>query len=409
MPSRDYSGIIQAVFLFGGGFAGVIWADWLDAGPWTAMLVIAVGTFSGMAAHAGWERRPGGRKVRPERLKDIETAIRTYRAGTEHSGDERRWAAAVALERLAAHTREPAGRERIAAFVRVELEKEARKQTSPHYVNQDVRRLLQILARANPAWQVPYLESLQDTPAGILIRERLAELRRLPISSADRQYVRDALVRFEEAGLKIKAHLDREAIVLRALLDAGSWRYDGDDPAEAGKALPPAVLASLFVALAGEIDILPCGEEDVSDWEPDPIPAMQAEALKIPNFAEEYSRSIFTNAATIGVTNEGDGLKSGIQEIVELSRGAISLACEVASNSWEVKIVSNGTVRTCLIDGRKRPDLTPFFEILDDAAREQGYTYLCPDLGNSSEYELIACIALNKLDTLAAFTKPLNP
>jgi hypothetical protein len=40
------------------------------------------------------------------------------------------------------------------------------------------------------------------------------------ITDADRQYVRNALDRFEASGLQIWSELDRELIVVRALADA---------------------------------------------------------------------------------------------------------------------------------------------------------------------------------------------
>jgi hypothetical protein len=407
MASRDLSGLIQALFLFGGGIAGAAFTLWLDPEPWLVTPIIVAGVIGGIAAHLWWERRPGGRKVRPERLKDLATAIQTFHAGTGHYGDQRRWAAVSAMRRLAAQGADPADREQISAFARAGLEKEVRKQSSPGRFNSIAWELVNILAITNPAWQEHYLESLLGTPGDKLIRERLADMRRTPLSEADRQYVRDALARFEEVGLKIKTRLDRELIVARALLDADRWRYD-DFPDERGKKFAPDPLAALFAALAGETDALHgCGDAGPYGAEPELLRSMRELALKSPGFSEDYSFSIFENAAEIWPINEGDGIACAAEALAALSGGAISTASNSNPGRGVIAIVSNGAVFTCSIGGGKHPDLEPFYDILNQAASGLGHQYEC-NLGTNCDASIFAYIPLGKLAAFIEFAKPLD-
>src|SRR5262249_28278884 len=84
-----------------------------------------------------------------------------------------------------------------------------------------------------------------------------AEPERSPsFTDADREYVRNTLDRFEASGLQILSDLDRDLIVVRALIDIERWKPDH-------RALGDDDLVSLFLALAGETDSLTWYVEDV--------------------------------------------------------------------------------------------------------------------------------------------------
>jgi len=79
--------------------------------------------------------------------------------------------------------------------------------------------------------------------------------RRLAFTDADREYIRDALNRFEASGLQIWSKLNRDLIVARALIDADRWKQDGE-LAENG-------LLMLFLAFSSETDSLTFYVDDV--------------------------------------------------------------------------------------------------------------------------------------------------
>jgi hypothetical protein len=405
MSQGDRSELISMAACLIGGFLVAVVCEWGQVDLWVEIGGILAGGFTGIALHALWERRPNGRNVRPERLKDIATAIQTFRAGTDNLDHHRRWVAINALQRIAAHEADQADRERIGAFARTELESEVRE-PSRHYSNAE--DLIHLMAIAGLEGEERFLESLIGTPGGEVVRERLADMRRPPLLDADRQYVRDALVRFEGLGLRIRRHLDRELIVARALLEAGCWRYVCNHPPEIGKRLAPDPLAMLFVVLAGETNELH-DYEMIGSYRADSevVRSIRAEAEMSPNFADEYSSSIFENAAEIGTVNEGDALGYILQNIVALSGGIISVAPGSDPHSGTLKIISDGEIFTCLVDGCKRPDLTSLYEILNEASSKHGLRYVFPSPGANSDSEIIACISLSKLDAFNAFVRTL--
>jgi hypothetical protein len=176
--------------------------------------------------------------------------------------------------------------------------------------------------------------------------------RRLAFTDADREYIRDALDRFEANGLQIWSKLNRDLIVARALIDADRWKQDGE-LAENG-------LLMLFLALAAETDSLTYYVDEMEE-QFKPLSSMDDDAAE--EMLQEHSDSIFVNARSIcTVIEEDTSLNDMVYAFFNLNSLGVS---QVSSH-----VLKNGLTRVSFyveglgecrfeIDSGKRPDVTP--------------------------------------------------
>jgi Fe-S cluster assembly iron-binding protein IscA len=146
----------------------------------------------------------------------------------------------------------------------------------------------------------------------------------------------------------------------------------------------------LFIALAGETD---CWVEMEQQFAP--LAAMDEDAAEA--MLEEHSGSIFVNAASINIVNEGSltYLEDLVQQFDALTNGALAL-----SNVRQV-VMKNGFINVsfrveglgncqCEVEDRKRPDVTPAFSEMNRIAqhRNLGRFLIAPE-GNSEQETFI--------------------
>jgi hypothetical protein len=219
-------------------------------------------------------------------------------------------------------------------------------------------------------------------------RTPLFPRRKATITDADRHYVRNALDRFEACGLQIWSQLDRELIVVRALVEAQRWGYEWNiEPPENGLLIDHDPINDLFF---GETDCWVEMEEQFA-----PLSAMDEDAAEA--MLEEHSHSIFVNAESINTVNEGNltFLEDLVHKLDALTNGALAL-----SNVRQV-IMKNGFIRVsfqveglgdcqCEVENRKRPDVTPAFIEMNRIAQHKGLgRFLIAPEGNSEQETFI--------------------
>jgi hypothetical protein len=183
-------------------------------------------------------------------------------------------------------------------------------------------------------------------------------------TDADRAFVRSALDRFETSGLRIWPELDRELIVARALVDIFRWKAD--------EAASVPSLRALFLALAAGTDSLTWYIDDVQEQYP-PLAAMDDDAAE--DILEMHSFSIFVNASSINLINEGDAFEDIVRCFAELG--------DLDVEDVEERAIRNGMLRVSFtisgvgacqfeIENRKRPDVTPLFVEMNRIAKAKG-------------------------------------
>jgi hypothetical protein len=213
--------------------------------------------------------------------------------------------------------------------------------------------------------------------------------RRPSFTVADRDYVRNALDRFEASGLRIQSDLDRELIAVRALIDIERWKPDhrasGDDD-----------LVSLFLALACETDSLTWYVEDVQEAYPR-LSSLDDDTAE--QRLQEHSFSIFVNAGSITTVNEDNSLENMVYDLAELGNLDVSQTSlnPMKSGLTRVTFQVEGLGEFHFdIDSSKRPDITPALDEMNRIVRSKNLgRYIVVHEGNSeSETFIFATEAL---------------
>ncbi len=188
---------------------------------------------------------------------------------------------------------------------------------------------------------------------------------RLVFTDLDREYIRVALDRFDASGLRIWPTLNRDLIVARAQLDAERWCLN-----ENSMKIDNDPIQSLFLALADETDCLTYHPDDVEELFA-PLAEMNDEAVT--EMLQTHSYSIFENANTLCVINEGNTLDNLAFEFSGLTSGALKI------NDVEVDDGRKGIVKVSFqvegigehhfeVENIKCPDITPVLLEMNDIA-----------------------------------------
>jgi hypothetical protein len=184
-------------------------------------------------------------------------------------------------------------------------------------------------------------------------------------TESDRAYTLSALDRFDAVGLHIRPDLNRELIVVRALIDIERWRPDDRDLGEQD-------LQSLFLALAAETDSLTWYVDDVQELFPD-LASMDDDTAEV--LLQDQSRSIFANAASICTVNEDNSLDNMVLGFCELAGiAATQVNRRVMKDGLTHVSFEVGGLGDCrfTIESRKRPDITPLLAEMNRVTKIKG-------------------------------------
>ena len=220
--------------------------------------------------------------------------------------------------------------------------------------------------------------------------------RRMPepravFTDADRAYVRAALDRFEACGLRVRADLDRDLIVVRALIDSHRWGFGGEKtPPAIGLALKDDPIRQLFDWLVIYADDIAGYADDTQQMFPRLLEMDDGSAN---DMVDNHSASIFENASEICAVQEGDGMSSMVCEIAGLSCGAVAVE---DAEGFLAEIKLHG----------KHPDITPVIQKFNAHATTAGDArFVLLESGSSdtvivmylSQFELRKSVDLLKL------------
>ena len=231
---------------------------------------------------------------------------------------------------------------------------------------------------------------------------------RLAFTDADRAYVRDALNRFEANGLQIWSKLNRDLIVARALIDADSWKHDGD--------LPENGLLTLFLALAAETDSLTYYVDEVGE-QFEPLSSMDDDDAE--EMLQEHNASIFVNARSICTIIEDD---ASLNDMVQAFSGLNNLSVSQVSSH----VLKNGLIKVSFdvegvgecgfeIDSSKRPDITPALAEMNRISKSKDLgQYIMVSEGSSESMTFIFAVEeilpkVTNLLKIADFVSPDSP
>ena len=241
-----------------------------------------------------------------------------------------------------------------------------------------------LFGRAAPVQ--PYTNSKQ-----ILSKTEIVA-RALLSNENNKQLVLGSLERLEAAGLRIRATLDRDLIVVRYLRGFAD-RYASDDlttffaDKESGGAKNSFDLTVLW-DLASETDAF-YGFEEIDSVLPK-LSAVSEEALS--DMLDEHSYPIFENAAAICIVNEhgpGEYVRQHVGELASLACGDFEIQSITDSHS-SGRLVGHITLRdgqsgSFEVRDEKRPDLTPFFKAMNSLVAPLGKGRFVALLTGSSE------------------------
>lgn len=199
---------------------------------------------------------------------------------------------------------------------------------------------------------------------------------------ANRHFVREAIHRLEESGLRVVPSLNRELIVIRVLRHFANWCTDGDlEKFFSAKPEPVTPLGFdylMLVHLASDSEYLSpfYGFDDLE-------PALR----NLPNLSEQvleeilqaHSISIFENASGIAIVNEdpvGEYLTQRIRELISLTCGDFEIdsisESRKAGQLFGQVALSDGRSVSFQVEDEKRPDLTPFFNAMNSLIAPSG-------------------------------------
>jgi hypothetical protein len=207
-------------------------------------------------------------------------------------------------------------------------------------------------------------------------------------SDADREFISNALDRFETNGLRIWSKLNRDLIIARALIDIDRWKQD---IRSAENDLLP-----LFLALASETDGLTYYIDDVEELFPS-LSSMDEDAAEA--MLGEHSLSIFANAGSITTVHEDNSLVNMVH--------ALAALCELDVSEADYNLMKNGQTRVTFqvegsgechfdIGSEKRPDITPALAEMNRiaGAKNLGRYIIAPEGNSDSETFIFATEAV---------------
>ncbi len=233
---------------------------------------------------------------------------------------------------------------------------------------------------------------LPDVPPKQILSKTEIVARALLSDEHNKQLVLGSLDRLEAAGLRIRATLDRDLIVVRFLRGFAD-RYESDELvtffADKGSGgAKNSFDLTVFWDLASETDAFN-GFEEIDSALPK-LSAMSDEALS--DMLDDHSYPIFENAATICIVNEhgpGEYVRQHVGELGALACGDFEIQSIIDSHK-SGRLVGRVTLRdgqsgSFEVIDEKRPDLTPFFKAMNSLVAPLGKGRFLAVLTGSSE------------------------
>ncbi len=195
----------------------------------------------------------------------------------------------------------------------------------------------------------------------------------------DRTYIRSALGRFTDCGLRISPLLNLDLIIARALIDAERWGYGASrEPPAIGLKIDDDPIRELFCVLTEYTDSLTYYSADVEELVPSLANITTGAAGAM---VEAHAHSIFENAEDVSIVSEMDGLFGSIRELARLTGGLITVGTPDTAAEY-----LQGVLMT------KRVDIEPVIANLYAKVRGHGQ-FIEVDPLRSSESVIVAFVA----------------